>query len=163
MVLVAAEKFTIGALAKKVGKTTRTLRFYEEQGLISPEERTQGGYRLYSHQTMVRLQWITQLQQMGFSIKDIQSFIQQLSNMQHPPTKMIHLSQFYTKCLKETREEIRRLEERARNLEASVAMLSSCQSCNSILDHTACRSCMDETKQQQNRLEIPDLLQPLLG
>ena len=47
---VSVEKLTIGTLAKKTGKTTRALRFYEEQGLIEPAERTPGGFRLYSHQ-----------------------------------------------------------------------------------------------------------------
>ena len=159
---MAVETFTIGTLAKKVGKTTRALRFYEEQGLIEPAQRSQGGYRLYSPQTLTRLQWIEQLQDMGFSIKDIQDFITQLSSMQHPPSKMVHLSQFYSQCLKDTQEEIRRLQEREKNLMASIAMLSSCQTCTSISDHTVCGTCIETTKKQQNRLKIPDLLQPVL-
>ena len=159
---MSAETFTIGTLAKRAGKTTRTLRFYEEQGLIEPEKRTQAGYRLYSEQTFVRLQWIEQLQEMGFSIKDIQSFIQQLSSMKNPPAKMVHLSHFYMQSLQDTRAEILRLKERERNLEASLSMLSACQTCTSIVEHTACRSCMESTQKQQNRLNIPNLLQPLL-
>ncbi|MEC7987023.1 MAG: MerR family transcriptional regulator [Myxococcota bacterium] len=160
---MSIEYFTIGALAKKVGKTTRTLRFYEEKSLIEPAKRTQGGYRLYSHDSLVRLQWIEQLQDMGFSIKDIQNFVSQVSDIKHPPSKMVHISQVYVQRLKETQEEISRLREQEKELQASLAMLDSCQTCTSISDHTACRSCMEITKKQQNRLKIPDLLQPLLG
>ena len=37
----------IGELAEAAGTTTKTLRFYEDQGLLPPAERTPGGYRDY--------------------------------------------------------------------------------------------------------------------
>ena len=103
---MSEEKIKIGPLAKLAGKTTRTLRFYEERGLIEPSERTQGGYRLYSKKTLVRIQWIEQLQGMGFSIRDIQSFVKELSAIEEASSKMTHISQFYSERLKETEKEI---------------------------------------------------------
>ena len=44
----------IGALAQKVGTTTRTVRYYEEMGLVRPEGRTAGGFRRYSMHQVVR-------------------------------------------------------------------------------------------------------------
>ena len=44
----------IGDLAAKAGITTRTLRYYQELGIIEPDRRTQGGFRLYSDRSEER-------------------------------------------------------------------------------------------------------------
>ena len=61
--------YRVGALAKKLGKTTRTLRFYEQLGLLIPQKRSESGYRLYGEEALTQVQWIEQLQDMGFSIE----------------------------------------------------------------------------------------------
>lgn len=44
----------IGELAEAAGTTTKTLRFYEDQGLLPPSERTPGGYRDYTTESLDR-------------------------------------------------------------------------------------------------------------
>ena len=44
----------IGELAEAAGTTTKTLRFYEDQGLLPPAERTPGGYRDYTTESLTR-------------------------------------------------------------------------------------------------------------
>ncbi len=60
----------IGEVAHLLGTTTRTLRFYEEEGLIR-SHRTSGGTRLYSAADIARLRVILQFVQLGISIDNI--------------------------------------------------------------------------------------------
>lgn len=68
-----AEKFDISSTAASFGVSLRTLRFYEEIGLIRPQRR--GVARLYSAQDRVRLQLIVTGKRLGLSLADIRDLI----------------------------------------------------------------------------------------
>jgi DNA-binding transcriptional MerR regulator len=51
----------IGDLAKKAGTTMRTIRYYEQLGLIAPTARTRGGFRLYEEDELRKLRLIKSL------------------------------------------------------------------------------------------------------
>ncbi len=61
----------VGELAKRTGLSVRTLHHYDDIGLLSPSHRTDAGYRLYVADEIVRLQQITSLRQLGFSLEQI--------------------------------------------------------------------------------------------
>jgi putative AdoMet-dependent methyltransferase len=58
--------------AKQLGVTPRTLRFYEEKGLIHPHKALENKYRDYSEEDVIRLRWIISLREFGLSISAIQ-------------------------------------------------------------------------------------------
>ncbi len=62
----------IGELAKKLGITTRTIRYYEEIGLMGPPERLGGGTRTYSRDDVLRLKFILKLKELGITLKEMQ-------------------------------------------------------------------------------------------
>lgn len=62
----------IGELAKRLNITTRTIRYYEEIGLMGATERLGGGTRTYNNEDVLRLKFILKLKQLGISLKDIQ-------------------------------------------------------------------------------------------
>ncbi len=62
----------IGDLAKSIGLTTRTLRYWEEVGIIESEERNDGANRGYSPYYVRRIKFIMKLKDMGLSIKEMQ-------------------------------------------------------------------------------------------
>ena len=66
---------TIGQLAKRVGVRTSTLRYYEEEGLLSPTRRSEAGYRLYDERAEETLHFIQRAQRLGFSLDDIRSLL----------------------------------------------------------------------------------------
>lgn len=68
------EVYRIGDLAREFGVTLRTLRFYEDRGLISP--RREGSTRLYSSSDRARLKVILLAKQVGFSLVDIQELME---------------------------------------------------------------------------------------
>ncbi len=67
----------IGEAAERAQRTQRTLRYYEEKGLLSPPERMEGGFRLYSPEDMARIERIKQLQELlGFSLAEIKEMLE---------------------------------------------------------------------------------------
>ena len=69
--------YTIEQVATRTGLTKRTLRYYEEVGLLPPTGRTEGNYRRYSEADIQRLGRIKELRDLlGFSLSDIREIIQ---------------------------------------------------------------------------------------
>ena len=64
-------EYRIGELAHMAGITTRTLRFYEEVGLLAPSGRSERGYRLYCSADADRLQEILLLRRCGVAVREI--------------------------------------------------------------------------------------------
>ncbi|MCF8472673.1 MAG: MerR family DNA-binding transcriptional regulator [Sphingomonadaceae bacterium] len=67
------ESFTISDLSVEFEVTARALRFYEDQGLISPER--MGLARIYSKRDRARLAWILRAKRVGFSLAEIREMI----------------------------------------------------------------------------------------
>ena len=66
----------IGEVAERTGVTQRTLRFYEEKGLLRPPSRMDGGFRLYSEEDVKRVDHIRRLQDLlGVSLADIKEMV----------------------------------------------------------------------------------------
>ena len=66
-------KMKIGELAKQTGLTIRTLRYYEEVGLLVPSDRMESGYRLYGPEEIEQLHRILSLKQLGLSLDEIRT------------------------------------------------------------------------------------------
>lgn len=62
----------IGELAKSLGITTRTIRYYEEIGLMGKTDRLGGSTRSYTNDDVLRLKFILKLKTMGISLKEIE-------------------------------------------------------------------------------------------
>lgn len=65
--------FTIGELARRTGLTTRTIRFYSDEGLLPPADRTHAGYRLYDAASLARLELLRTLRELGLSLPDAEA------------------------------------------------------------------------------------------
>ncbi len=67
----------IGEVADRTGVTQRTLRFYEERGLLKPPTRMDGGFRLYSADDVERVEQIKRLQSLlGLTLAEIKEMIE---------------------------------------------------------------------------------------
>jgi MerR family transcriptional regulator, repressor of the yfmOP operon len=68
--------YRIGEIAEELGVSTRTLRYYEELGLLTPSERSSGGTRRYGDDDRQRLLRIRELQAiMGFNLEEIREIL----------------------------------------------------------------------------------------
>jgi DNA-binding transcriptional MerR regulator len=61
----------VGELARRTGLTIRALHHYDELGLVSPSQRTEGGHRLYTAADVARLQQVVSLRGLGLSLDAI--------------------------------------------------------------------------------------------
>ncbi len=64
----------IGDLARRAGITLRTVRYYEERGLIEPAARSKGGFRLYEENELQKLRLIRSLQLLDMPLAQVKSF-----------------------------------------------------------------------------------------
>ncbi len=65
----------IGRVAERSGVPAKTIRYYEEIGLISKPERTASGYRAYDKQDIEVLRFVSRARGLGFSIKDVRNLL----------------------------------------------------------------------------------------
>jgi DNA-binding transcriptional MerR regulator len=73
----SGEYIQIGELAERTGLTQRTLRYYEEVGLLAAPSRMAGGFRLYSPDDVARVEQVRQLKQvLGFSLAEIRTIVE---------------------------------------------------------------------------------------
>ena len=72
MATAAPTTYRIGELAAKVGVTERTIRYYEERGLLESVKRLEGGQRVYRDDDVRRLKFIQKLKVLGLSLAEMQ-------------------------------------------------------------------------------------------
>ena len=65
----------IGLIAKESGVPIKTIRYYEELGLLKASSRTEGGFRLFDSDVFVRLNFIKRAQSLGLSLLEIKEFL----------------------------------------------------------------------------------------
>lgn len=69
--------FTIGELARRTGLPVKTIRFYSDEGLLPPTERTDAGYRLYDAAAMARLELVRTLRELGLGLAEVSAALSQ--------------------------------------------------------------------------------------
>lgn len=113
--------FTITDLAREFAVTSRTLRFYEDEGLLHPLRR--GTTRLYSRGDRARLAWILRGRAVGFSLADIRDLLDMYApgEARRPQLEA---------ALGKTRERISALKEQRDAIDATIAELE--QFCSTI-------------------------------
>jgi DNA-binding transcriptional MerR regulator len=70
----------IGQISKQVGVSIDAIRFYERSGLLAAPPRSEGGFRLYSSNDLSTLQFIRNLQTLGFSLNEVRDFLSLRTN-----------------------------------------------------------------------------------
>ncbi len=65
----------IGELAENTGLSLRTIRHYDEVGLLKPSGRTEGGFRLYSQEDLSRLLLIRRMKPLGYSLGEMSELL----------------------------------------------------------------------------------------
>jgi DNA-binding transcriptional MerR regulator len=84
----APTTYRIGELAAKVGLTERTIRYYEERGLLESVKRLDGGQRTYTDDDVRRLKFIQKLKVLGLSLAEMQE-LETLYGRHHTNAKVL--------------------------------------------------------------------------
>lgn len=72
----------IGEVAEQTGLSLRTIRYYEEVGLIKPSARTTGGFRLYSETDVARLRLVRRMKPLEFSLEEMKDVLSVLDGLE---------------------------------------------------------------------------------
>ena len=113
----------IGELAEKAGVTPRTIRYYENLGLISPSEREGTGFRYYTEVELARLRKIDALKALGLTLEEISSIIDlffEEPTMLRGKQKLLEILQAH---LKETDEKLEALQQFRSDLQANITKI----------------------------------------
>jgi DNA-binding transcriptional MerR regulator len=86
---VAGAALPIGSLARQAGVSTRTVRYYEEIGLLRTARRYAGGRRVFDADALERLRFIGRLKRLGFSLEEIAE-LNQVFELQRSTRAMLH-------------------------------------------------------------------------
>ena len=120
------EKIRIGELAQKAGVTPRTIRYYENLGLLHPSEREGTGFRYYTETELARLQKIDCLKSLGLTLEEIGSVI----NLYFEDATGLRGKQKVLEILhrhfKETDEKIEALTQFRSELQANITKVQQC-------------------------------------
>ncbi len=115
----AAEAFhTVTQLARELGITARTIRFYEDKGLISPQRA--GTTRVYTVRDRARMILILRGKRLGFSLREIKEYLD-LYDQDHTQAGQIRL------LLTGVQKRLDMLQEQRRALETSIGELEDIQ------------------------------------
>ncbi len=108
------QRLRIGVVAELVGVTPKTLRHYEEIGLLKEPERSESGYRLYSAEDLLRLHRVRKLRSLGLSLKRV-------GNVLGEADQERSLRDILGTLRAEVEAEMALLEERRRRIEAMLS------------------------------------------
>ncbi|NUP07078.1 MAG: MerR family transcriptional regulator [Polyangiaceae bacterium] len=120
----------VGELARASGKTVRAIHLYEELGLLKPDARSKGRFRLYDPSAVARVRWISKLHDLGMSLAEIQKVAETWGTAPTPARAMAEVRSIYRAKLAETRAQIAHLTALEKELETSINYLDTCDSCD---------------------------------
>ena len=134
----------VGALARATGKTVRAIHLYEELGLLRPQTRSSGGFRLYRERAVERVRWIDLLHGLGFSLPEMRTVLEKWWNADLGPAAMDELRSLFVRKLEETREAIQRHQQLELELTEGLAYLQTCRECATPSTVKVCVNCRQD-------------------
>lgn len=149
--------YLIGDMAKRLGISGRTIRYYEELGLIA-SERSSGGFRIFNSSQFEKLHMILALKDLGMPLEEIGKFLQL---RQHgtigadvaPPL----LASMKAKAV-EFKKTIEKYKAVVKDLEEAIDIIENCKTCHNITQENSCEECIE--KRTDNH--VPPLMKALL-
>jgi DNA-binding transcriptional MerR regulator len=104
-----AADLSSGDLARATGNTVRTIRFYEEEGLLKPAVVSEGGHRRYTEDDLERLRLITDLRELGLSLCEIRSILEIRTGCQSAAEFAIRFQQVLAVHLEQAQRRLERV------------------------------------------------------
>ena len=140
-----ARPLSTGDMARRCGSTLRTVRFYEQQGLIRPLGRAGGGRRQFAPGELERLELALDLREAGMSISDIRGLFELKSRYATPTDASDEVAAILGTEIERMQQKIAKLRRLREELVSVVSVLSECQECSEHADHKrfpeGCRKC----------------------
>lgn len=117
-------------MARLSDSTLRTVRFYEEAGLLRPLERSNGRYRLFPQSELTRLRLVADLRAAGFSVQEIRDLLEFAGRFQDGASAASALGEELRSRIEALNARVALLQRVASELERARAALRACESCS---------------------------------
>ena len=118
MRLSSDEYMQISDLAKALHITTRTIRLYEQMGLVEPPKRTEGGIRVYEKDDIKRFKFVLKVKALGLSLQEMKELADIYSQEQLPEKIMPRLVELLNSHLDTIRKRVAQLQSLEKDINA---------------------------------------------
>jgi MerR family Zn(II)-responsive transcriptional regulator of zntA len=154
------EDMQIGELARQAGVSVRAIRYYEELGLMRPEKRSRGGFRLYGPKNHARLIVINFLKELGLSLMEIREILLAKQPSGGNLSTVRFLIGIFGAKSKMVESRIESLQSMKTELDKALRILHVCENCGReiLLDASSCGDCASLRPAES----VPDTLRVLL-
>ncbi|MFK7986549.1 MAG: MerR family transcriptional regulator [Sandaracinaceae bacterium] len=132
---------TTGDLARACETTVRTVRFYEEAGVLCPEQRSEGGHRMFGAANLQKLQLIMDLREAGLSLNEIKALFALKAACTSPNEASVRMSAALNTQIDAMQRKIAVLRRLREELASTIAVLDECQNCDARDFPSACGDC----------------------
>ena len=147
-----------GDLARRTGTTLRTVRFYEEAGMLKPAAVGKGGRRLYTERDLEKLALIADLRELDLSLEEIKGLLQMRAGCGDAPELAARFEKALADQLERTQRRLEALQRLGAEFAAALRALGSCRSCAEPLEVHACSRCSVTSGD-----EAPRIIRVLVG
>lgn len=145
----------IGEVAETLAISIRTIRYYEEERLITPL-RTDGGTRLYSRLHMARLRAILRLTESGYSLGVIKSLAHAREKLKTGSESQKAISGHLEDIQAGIQEQVQQLHSLAEQISAAKSIVKKCSGCKNMPTTKGCPDC--PVRQHLPEIELLNLL-----
>ncbi|MEE2657380.1 MAG: MerR family transcriptional regulator [Candidatus Latescibacterota bacterium] len=145
----------IGDLAEQAGVSTRTIRYYEELGIVKPAERTSGGFRRYCSDQLRRLQIIQGLKSLGFELEQIRQLFDLRDAAETGGDLARQMVDILTTHQREIDTKVQHYQAMKERNARGIDVLSGCFCCSVKVSERDCHQC-DVYREHS---EVPDLVE----
>jgi DNA-binding transcriptional MerR regulator len=132
---------TTGEMARRSNNTLRTVRFYEEEGILRPVRRTDGGHRLFDKRELERLMLITDLRAAGLSLDEIKQILEVKQRSASGSDAAHQATEILSRRIVELRDKLAVLARLQDDLGQTSDVMSACLDCHDSAFPSRCDSC----------------------
>ena len=132
---------TTGEMARSSNNTLRTVRFYEEEGILRPVRRTDGGHRLFDRRELERLMLVTDMRTAGLSLDEIKQILEVKQRATSGSDAARQATSILTRRVEELKEKLAVLARLRDDLVQTTALMATCMECNEGGFPDRCEAC----------------------
>jgi DNA-binding transcriptional MerR regulator len=132
---------TTGEMARRSNNTLRTVRFYEEEGILRPVRRTDGGHRLFDRRELERLLLVSDMRAAGLSLDEIKQILEIKTHAANGGDAARRAKEVLTKRIAELREKLAVLQRLEEDLTETTALIADCMDCSYTHAPGRCDAC----------------------
>ena len=139
-VSIPTDLLKIGEFAKLADTNLRTLRYYEELGLVQPALRSEGGFRYYRPTDLNRVRMISDLQELGLQLDRISELLDTRRNGDTRANWVLRVEAALNEQKEHLEARVKTLGEQRKQIDTALAKLDSCRACehHPALDNNFC-------------------------